>query len=62
MKLRPEMQAETTDFYERHFEVNCMLSVYVKHPSHVIEQLGLCFAHSQEFIDLIKKICRRIAE
>lgn len=54
VKLRPEMQAEITDFYDRHFEGKYMLAAHVKHPSHMIEQPGLCIAHGQAFIDLIK--------
>lgn len=54
VKLRPEMQAEITDFHNRHFEGKYMLAAHVKHPSHMIEQPGLCIAHGQAFIDLIK--------
>lgn len=54
VKLRPELQAEIIDFSDRHFAGKYMLAAHVKHPSHMIEQPGMCIAHAQAFIDLIK--------
>lgn len=51
--LLPEFQHEIDTFHRENFGDKFMFAAHVKHPSHMIEQPGLCIAHGQSFIDAI---------
>lgn len=51
--LLPEFQHEIEAFHSAHFGDKFMFAAHVKHPSHMIEQPGMCIAHGQAFIDAI---------
>jgi glycosyltransferase involved in cell wall biosynthesis len=51
--LLPQFQQEIDAFHSIHFGDKFMFAAHVKHPSHMIEQPGMCIAHGQAFIDAI---------
>ncbi len=53
--LLPNLQQEIDDFCDKNFRNKYMIAAHIKHPSHMIEQPGMCIAHSQSFIDAINK-------
>jgi hypothetical protein len=51
--LLPQFQDEIDTFHSINFGEKFMFAAHVKHPSHMIEQPGMCIAHGQAFIDAI---------
>jgi glycosyltransferase involved in cell wall biosynthesis len=51
--LLPQFQDEVDAFKDAHFDGKFIFAAHVKHPSHMIEQPGMCIAHGQAFIDAI---------
>ncbi|WP_200884319.1 glycosyltransferase [Dickeya undicola] len=51
--LRDEYQREIEDFCHQKFNEKFMIAAHVKHPSHMIEQPGMCIAHAELFINAI---------
>ena len=55
VQLLPHFQQEIDQFSEVHLKNKYMIAAHVKHPSHMIEQPGMCIAHGQSFIDAIRQ-------